>query len=102
MVRIPIFTLCVNPDKGDYNTLEKRAAVLKRHSYDFLWQYQRVEDYFPKRTLCAILKNWALLDMADLQKVKSIFPDYWEPDIFPDNEGVILVDVGAYIGDSIA
>lgn len=92
----------INPDKGDYDTLEKRAAVLKRHSYDFLWLYQRTEDYLSKRTLCAILKNWALLDMADLQKVKSIFPDYWEPDIFPDNEGDVLVDVGAYIGDSIA
>ncbi len=92
----------INPDKGDYDTLEKRAVVLKRHSYDFLWLYQRMEDYLSRRTLCAVLKNWALLDMVDLQKVKSIFPDYWEPDIFPSNEGDILVDVGAYIGDSIA
>ena len=92
----------LNPDRGDYNTLELRAAVLKQHSYDFLWLYCRVEDYLSRRTLCAILKNWAVLDMKDLQMVKSIFPDYWEPDIFPDNEGDIFVDVGAYTGDSIA
>lgn len=92
----------LRPKQGDYNTLEQRATVLKRHSYDFLWLYYRLEDYLSRRTLYVILKNWAVLDMTELQKVKSIFSDYWEPDIFPDNEGDILVDVGAYVGDSIA
>lgn len=91
----------LHPEQGDYNTLEQRAAVLKRHSYDFLWLYCRLEDYLSRRTLYAILKNWAVLDFPELRKVKSIFPDYWEPDIFPDNEDDIFVDVGAYIGDSI-
>ena len=92
----------LRPKQGDYDTLEQRAAVLKRHSYDFLWLYCRLEDYLSRRTLYAILKNWAVLDCAELEKVKSIFPDYWEPDVFPDNEGDILVDAGAFVGDSIA
>ena len=90
-----------DPKKGDYNTFELRAAVLKRHSYDLLWLYRRLDDYLSKRTLCAILSNWAYLEMHCLRNVKSIFPDYWEPDIFPDNEGDVLVDCGAYTGDSI-
>lgn len=90
------------PDRGDWTTLELRAMVLKRHSYDFLWLYRRVEDYLSKRTLTAILRNWTFLDFDYPSKVKSIFPDYWEPDVFPDNRGDVLVDVGAYIGDSIA
>lgn len=92
----------LHPEQGDYDTLERRAAVLKRHSYDFLWLYCRLEDYLSRRTLYAIMKNWMVLDVAEPLKVKSIFPDYWEPDIFPDNEGDILVDVGAFTGDSIA
>lgn len=92
----------LHPERGDFDTLQRRAAVLKRHSYDFLWLYRRLEDYLSKRTLAAILINWAALDLAYPQKVKSIFPDYWEPDIFPDNAGDVLVDVGAYTGDSIA
>lgn len=91
-----------DPARGDYDTLRRRAEVLKQHSYDFLWLYQRLEDYLSRRTLCAILKNWAWLDLDELVKVKSIFPDYWEPDIFPDNENEVLVDVGAFTGDSIA
>ena len=90
-----------DPRNGDFTTFELRAAVLKRHSYDFLWLYRRLEDYLSKRTLNAILLNWAILDMSQLQTIKSVFPDYWEPDIFPDNQNDVFVDVGAYIGDSI-
>ena len=90
-----------DPQQDDYNTFELRAEVLKWHSYDFLWLYRRLEDYLSKRTLTAILRNWALLDTDYLLKITSIFSDYWEPDIFPGNNGDVLVDVGAYIGDSI-
>lgn len=92
----------LHPQTGDYDTLKRRAAVLKRHSYDFLWLYRRLEDYLSRRTLTAILINWAVLDLGYPQKVKSIFLDYWEPDIFPNNAGDVLVDVGAFTGDSIA
>ena len=92
----------LHPERGDFDTLRRRAVVLKRHSYDFLWLYRRLDDYLSKRTLSAILINWAVLDLNYPQKVKSIFPDYWEPDLFPDNRDDLLVDVGAYVGDSIA
>lgn len=87
--------------RKDYTTFELRSAVLKQHSYDFLWLYRRLEDYSSKRTLYAILKNWVFLDMECLRQVKSIFPDYWEPDIFPDNKDDVFVDCGAYTGDSV-
>lgn len=92
----------LHPERGDFDTFQRRAAVLKRHSYDFLWLYRRLGDYLSKRTLSAILVNWAVLNLEYPAKVKSIFPDYWEPDLFPNNAGDVLVDVGAYIGDSIA
>lgn len=91
----------LDPDKHDYDTLKRRAAVLKRHSYDFVWLYRRLEDYLSKRTLFAILLNWLLMDTAELARVKSSFPDYYEPDIFPNNRDDVFVDLGAYIGDSI-
>lgn len=87
--------------KGDYTVLERRVDVLKQHSYDFLWLYCRMEDYLSKYTLYAILLNWAILDMDIFPEIKSAFPDYWDPDIFPDNHDDVLVDVGAFNGDSI-
>ncbi len=91
----------IDPKEEDYQTLELRADVLKQKSYEFLWLYQRLEDYLSKYTLYAILKNWAILDFYDIAKVNSIFPDYYEPDIFADNKEDVFVDVGAYNGDSI-
>lgn len=90
-----------DPDNGDMNSFELRADVLKRHAYDFLWLYRRLNDYLSKRTLAAILMNWADLQCDALVVVKSIFRDYWEPDIFPDNKDDVFVDIGAYTGDSI-
>lgn len=90
-----------DPENGDWQTLQLRAQVLKQRSYEFLWLYKRLEDALSKRTLFAILKNWAVLDTKEITAVRSVFPDYYEPDIFPDNKGDVFVDVGAYIGDSI-
>lgn len=91
----------LDPAKRDFDTLRRRAVVLKTHSYDFLWLYRRLSDYLSKRTLLAILLNWIVLDSGELANVKSIFPDYYEPDIFPNNKDDVFVDIGAFTGDSI-
>lgn len=91
----------LNPDLGDFTTLRLRAEVLKNHIDDFIWLYEKLDDYLSKRTLIAILANWAFMDTKYLRIVKSIFRDYWEPDLFPNNKDDVLVDVGAYVGDSI-
>ncbi len=91
----------LEPEKNDFETLKRRAVVLKRHSYDFLWLYRKLADYLSKRTLCSILFNWMIIDTNEIRYIKSIFPDYYEPDIFPNNKDDIFVDIGAYVGDSI-
>lgn len=90
-----------DPENGDYTTFRLRAENIKMHLYDYLHLYRRLEDYLSKRTLLSILLNWAMLDMKNIHLVKSIFKDYYEPDIFPDNKDDVFVDCGAYIGDSI-
>ncbi len=91
----------LSPEEDDYTSFEWRAATLKQRSYEFLWMYKRMEDYLSKRTLYAILMNWAVLDSYQLNEIKSPFIDYYEPDIFPSNKEDVFVDVGAYTGDSI-
>lgn len=91
----------LDPEKEDYTALELRIKTLQEHVDDFEWLYEKLEDYLSKRTLIAILANWIYLDFDYMAKVKSIFKDYWEPDIFPTNKDDVLVDLGAYTGDSI-
>lgn len=91
----------LNPEKDDYTTLRLRAEVLKQKSYIFLWLYKIMEDYISKRTLYAIMLNWAVLDINELAVIKSSFDDYYEPDIFMNNKNDVFIDLGAFIGDSI-
>ncbi len=90
-----------DPDNGDWTSFRLRAEVLKRHSYDFLWLYRKLDDYLSKRTLTAILLNWKEFDTRYVMQIRSIFEDYYEPDIFLNNAGDVLADIGAYTGDSI-
>ncbi len=92
----------LDPESGDYMALKGRVEAVKRHAYDFLWLYKRLEDYMSKCTLISILSNWLTLDLDYPIKMKSCFTDYWDPDIFPNNKDEVLVDVGAFKGDSIA
>jgi FkbM family methyltransferase len=92
----------LDPESGDYSALEGRVASVKRHAYDFLWLYKRLDDYVSKCTLTSILNNWLNFDLDYPTRMKSCFTDYWDPDIFPNNKDEVLVDVGAFKGDSIA
>lgn len=90
-----------DPDNDDIAAFDLRVDTLKHHAYDFLWLYRKMKDYTSKRTLAAILMSWADLQVAALDVTRSIFLQYWEPDIFPENKDDVLVDLGAFTGDSI-
>ncbi len=98
--RFPLWST-LDVKHGDTTSLQLRAQTLKQHVYDFLYFYQRFEDYISKYTLYGILINWFAFDFATPDKVKSMFTDYYEPDIFLKNTGDVFVDVGAFTGDSI-
>ncbi len=91
----------LRPEADDFVAFERRVAVIKRHAYDLIWLYRRLEDYTSKCTLIAILDNWLNMELESPMVMRSRFSDYWEPDIFPNNKDDVLVDVGAFTGDSI-
>lgn len=92
----------LRPEKGDYTLLENRATALKDNQERFLWLYEHLEDYRSKKTLYAILNNWYNFDFVTLTQVKeSCFKDYFDLDILNCDEREVMVDLGAYIGDSV-
>ncbi|MCQ2536816.1 MAG: FkbM family methyltransferase [Lachnospiraceae bacterium] len=91
----------LNPEENNWTSFENRAKTLKHHIIDFMWLYERFEDYDSKYTLIALIKNWLKLDTNFVSLVKSPYKDYFEPDIFRSNRDDVFVDVGAYVGDSI-
>ena len=91
----------LDPEKGDYDTLEKRTKMLKNHIEDLIWLYNRLEDYRSRETLLAVLRSWTDMDLALLGKVKAWGEQYFDLDLIPSAKDEVFVDVGAYIGDSV-
>ena len=92
-----------NLKNGVYDALCNRARVVRKHYEDFLWLHDRLADARSKNVLFGILSNWINFDGETLEKYASTdLPEYYHPDIFPVRENEVLVDVGAYTGDSAA
>lgn len=86
----------------NYQELELKAEELHRHIDDFLWLYQHLEDYRSKYLLYSILNNWYQYDFTETNKTKEyLFEDYFDLDIVKCNNNEVIVDLGAYTGDSI-
>ena len=87
---------------NNYEEIEKKAQALKEHIDDFYWLYQNLSDYRSKKTLYAILNNWYCYDFDTLLQVEEkIYDDYFDLDLVKCNNDEVIVDLGAYTGDTI-
>ncbi len=89
-------------EEGIYEELYNRAASLKNHIDDYIWLYNKLEDYRSKNILFAILNNWYKFDFTSLNTVREEnYDHYFDLDIIKCDENEVFVDVGAYTGDTI-
>ncbi len=92
----------LSPKEGNYQEIKNRAIALKDHIKDFHWLYDHLNDSRSRFILLAILNNWYQYDFKNLKKAKeTIFPDYFDFDLFPVNNRHVILDLGAYIGDTV-
>ena len=91
----------LNVELNDFDVFEQRCRALKDHQEDFIWLYERLEDYRSKMVLSGILRNWLYFDLSILFQIKeNNFADYFDLDLVTCNENEVFVDIGAYNGDS--
>lgn len=89
-------------ENSNYKEIELKAEELHQHIDDFIWLYQHLEDYRSKRLLYAILNNWYQYDFLETTRTKEyLFDDYFDLDIVKCDRDEVIVDLGAYTGDSI-
>lgn len=89
-------------DNNNYQEIELKAEELHRHIDDFLWFYNHLEDYRSKALLYAILNNWYKYDFLETTKTKEyLYDDYFDLDLVKCDKNEVIVDLGAYVGDSI-
>lgn len=93
-------TLDVTDDR--YDVIMNRVKELKEHREDFIWLYDRLGDWRSKIVLCGMLYNWITfdLDYIDVMKERN-FADYYDLDLVKCDDQEVVVDLGAWIGDSV-
>ena len=93
----------LNIKDNNFEELHNRAISLKEHIEDYIWLYNNLEDYRSKKLLFAILNNWYQFDFDTLNtSIEKNYPHYFDLDIIKCDKNEIFVDLGAYIGDTIA
>ncbi len=89
-------------DKGIYEEIELKEKALSQHIDDFAWLYSRLEDYRSKKTLYAILNNWYSYDFTNTTQTKEyLFDEYFDLDLVKCDKNEVIVDLGAYTGDTV-
>jgi len=86
---------------NDYTEIYEKAKSLKEHIDDYVWLYNKLNDYSSKKLLFAILNNWYCYDFKNLsESMSKVFSHYFDLDLIPSFEDKVFVDVGAYTGDT--
>lgn len=85
-----------------YDVIVNRVTALKEHREDFLWLYHRLGDWRSKIVLCSMLYNWLTFDLEYINVMKEgNFTDYFDLDLVQCDEREVVVDLGAWTGDSV-
>ena len=93
----------VNRKTHDYSLFQKRADVLYEKADDFLWLYGRLNDCRSKILLCAIVNSWVNINTAGLNNCgELLYASNFDVDIIKVDSNEVFVDLGAYIGDTVA
>lgn len=91
----------IDLDKGDVELIEDRITQLKEHWNDFWWLYRELEDYRSKKVLYGILRCWITFEIEEKNSIReNNFSDYYDFDLLQCNNQEVVVDLGAYTGDS--
>lgn len=92
----------LDTNNQDYTVIELKAKCLKEHRNDFIELYQSLKDYKSKKILYGILNNWYQYDFVTLSEVaERNYKHYFDLDLIPHCHNEVLVDLGAYTGDTI-
>lgn len=85
----------------NFSLIRRCVDLLSNRYDDYKWLYEHLGDYRSKATLNSILGFWFTFDFQKLVSVnETIYSDYYDYDILRFDPNAVVVDLGAYTGDS--
>ena len=87
---------------GNFSLIARHVELMTKEVEKYKWLYEHLADHRSKMVLNGIIRYWFKFDIDRLQAlVETVFSDYYDLDILECNENDVLVDLGAYTGDSV-
>ncbi len=91
----------IDKENDNYEELHNRALSLKNHINEYKKLYSKLGDYRSKRILYGVLNNWYRFDTITIKSCReNNFRPYFDLDIVKCNKNEVVVDLGAYTGDT--
>lgn len=92
----------INDKEGDYSLIQQHVEMMVKNIENYKWLYEHLEDYRSKAVLNGVIKYWFDFQIQGLRNIcETTFKDYYDLDILQITGEEIVVDLGAYIGDSV-
>ncbi|MBO5182907.1 MAG: FkbM family methyltransferase [Bacilli bacterium] len=89
-------------NNNNYEQIRLKQETLTNHIDDFIWLYNHLCDYRSKKTLYSILNNWYRYDFLTTSQTREyLFDDYFDLDLVKCSSDEVIVDLGAYNGDTV-
>lgn len=93
----------LNVKEQNFQIFQNKAIVFKQNVDDLVWLFDKLEDWKSKFVLLAVLENYFNFDFSTIKKaIEPVWKHYWDLDLLLIKERDVIVDVGAYYGDSVA
>ncbi len=88
--------------KDDYSLIRSHVDMMAGNVENYKWLYTHLADYRSKMVLNGIVKYWFQFDVNHLYTLlETTFSDYYDLDILSCDETDVMVDLGAYTGDTV-
>lgn len=92
----------LNIKKEDYEELYNRAIMIKKHNKELRNLYENLNDYRSKKVLLSIINNLYNFDFISLNNsIEKNYPHYFDLDLVKCSKEEVVVDLGAFTGDTI-
>lgn len=88
--------------REDFSLIREYVEMMAHNVERYKKLYERLADYRSKMVLNGIIRYWFNFNIAQMHTLsETVFKDYYDLDILECDENEVLVDLGAYTGDSV-
>lgn len=92
----------IDVTRGDYSLIRQHVEMMAENVEKYRWLYERLADYRSKMVLNGVIRYWFQFDLNRLHALcETVFSDYFDLDILACGKDEVVVDLGAYTGDTV-